>query len=357
MLKSKILIYIIFLPLVFIYCNQKYCGQCNEVLKDQYIIYKNKNYHHGCYDRYIQIYCDQCNLKIEGSYNTSKGKKYHKTCFREYIQKRCDECGDPINGIYNIKDGNEYHESCYTEYILPRCDICKKPVEDKYIKDYWDNFYHEYHAKKMPSCDNCNRLICESLTGGGYSVNSNRFICNICKPYVVVNYNQIQPNLKDVLIILHSVGIKDLPNDIPITLVDSRNELIRLSGNKFGNIQGYTNYEASTLGDKIISEDYHIYILSNLERIIFNAVLAHELLHVYLFKNGISDLNSDVREGFCNLGSNLVYDHYRTNLAKYRIFSMNQNQDPDYGLGFIKLKSLLDELGWEKLLKDLPKIR
>ena len=79
--------------------------------------------------------------------------------------------------------------------------------------------------------------------------------------------------------------IKYLGRTETITLVDSREELILLSGNRLGNIQGYTNYEVSTLAGKVIDQDYHIYILSNLHREIFNAVLAHELLHVYLFQN------------------------------------------------------------------------
>ena len=70
-----------------------------------------------------------------------------------------------------------------------------------------------------------------------------------------------------------------------------------MSGHRHGNIQGYTNYEESTLAGKIIDQDYHIYILSNLHEEIFNAVLAHELLHVYLFQNQI-DLNQILEKDF-----------------------------------------------------------
>ena len=156
--------------------------------------------------------------------------------------------------------------------------------------------------------------ISKALTEGGYSVNNQRYICNICKPDVITKDTQIKPNLMEVLIIFNSVGIKNIPSKIPITLIDSRDELIRLSGNKSGSIQGYTNYVATTVSGKIIKEEYHIYVLSNLHRIIFNAVLAHELLHVYLFQNQLTDLDSDVERGFCNLGSNLIYEHYNTEL-------------------------------------------
>ena len=103
--KRVFFIQILFLPLVFILSNQKICSYCNKELQDQYIIHKNNNYHHLCYENHIQLSCDQCGKKIDGSYNTSNGKNYHKSCYQQYIQKRCDECGDLINGIYNIQDG------------------------------------------------------------------------------------------------------------------------------------------------------------------------------------------------------------------------------------------------------------
>ena len=162
-------------------------------------------------------------------------------------------------------------------------------------------------------------------------------------------------NIK-VLDVLKKVGIKDLPKKIPVTLVDNKSDLIKKSGHRHGNIQGYTNYEESSLAGKIINQDYHIYILSNLHKEIFNAVLAHELLHVYLFQNQI-DLKSDIREGFCNLGSSLIYENYRSKLSKYKLKNMNENIDPDYGIGFRKMKSMRDKIGWKSLLKKLPRMK
>jgi len=336
--------------------NQKFCNVCKEGLSGKYLIHKGKNYHRSCYDKHIQIYCDHCARKIDGSYNTSKGKNYHKLCFQQFIQRRCYECGDLINGIYNVHDGKEYHESCYIEFILPKCDICYQPVEDKYIKDFWGNYYHEYHDRKMPSCDNCNRLISKQLTKGGYYVaNSNRFVCNLCKPDVIKSKSQLRRNLNDVLKLFNQVGINKLPKNLPITLVDSKNELIKISGNRLGKIQGYTSYEESTLDGRIIEQNYHIFILSNLHKEVFNSVLAHELLHVYLFQKRL-DLKSDIREGFCNLGSDLIYEHYNSKLSKYRLKNMNESTDSDYGIGYKKMKSILNDIGWKRLLKKLPRL-
>ena len=68
------------------------------------------------------------------------------------------------------------------------------------------------------------------------------------------------------------------------------------------------------------------------------------------------DLKSDFREGFCNLGSSLIYENYSSKLSKYRLKNMNENTDPDYGIGFRKMKSMLDKIGWKRLLKKLPRL-
>ena len=36
---------------------------------------------------------------------------------------------------------------------------------------------------------------------------------------------------------------------------------------------------------------------------------------------------------------------------------MNENTDPDYGIGFRKMKSMLDKIGWKRLLKKLPRLQ
>lgn len=58
-------------------------------------------------------------------------------------------------------------------------------------------------------------------------------------------------------------------------------------------------------------------------------------------------------EGFCNLGSKLIYDNTQTELSDYLTLSMFKNKDPDYGIGFIKMNEALKKKGWGKLIKEL----
>ena len=353
---KKMTPYLFLLPFLILFANSSTCSYCGRSISGRYTILNNKHYHDTCFENYIQLSCDYCDKKISGTYTEMEGRNYHPACYQDHIQERCAQCDQLISGLYNIKDDKQYHESCFINYILPKCDICRLPIQDQYIEDFWGNIYHEKHTDALPDCDNCSRLICEPLTGGGYSINSKRYVCSVCEPSVVSDQSQIARSMRDVKALLKKVGIQDLPRGIPITMVADKDELIRLSGQRSGKIRGYTHYEAKTLGRKTISESYHIYVLSDLCEIVFDAVLAHELLHVYQIQNGYK-LRSDVREGFCNLGSKLVYDHDGSDLSRLQLRTMYESDDPDYGKGFRNMSSRLDQMGWEGILNNLPSFK
>jgi hypothetical protein len=108
-------------------------------------------------------------------------------------------------------------------------------------------------------------------------------------------------------------------------------------------LKGYTYFN---------NQKYIIEILWGLNQIEFEAVLAHELLHVWIDYNNIK-LNKSKLEGFCNLGSRLVYDNYNLELAKVLKSSMKNNDDPIYGKGYKYMNSLLEIHGWDKLTNML----
>jgi len=239
--------------------------------------------------------------------------------------------------------------------ILEKCDACLNPIEGRYNKDYWGNIYHQKHNNEFPSCDNCNRLICARITQGGYTIDKKRNICSLCYPKVVMKQSQIKDIAKDVKRVLSAIGINNIPSNIPISLVNSMDELDQIATIRLGNVRGYTHYNVNTLAGRKIKEEFHIYVLSNLHELAFKAVLAHEYLHFYLFQNDY-DLESDLREGFCNLGSQLMLKNDNSVLSNYLLDSMYGSDDPDYGKGFIKMNSMLEKKGWNALLNDLVKL-
>ncbi|MFL3006584.1 MAG: LIM domain-containing protein [Candidatus Neomarinimicrobiota bacterium] len=298
--------------------------------------------------------CNFCKNKIDGRYITQDNNAYHEQCYKDHIQLRCDQCKNIINGNYNLKDDKNYHERCFKNFILDKCDVCYKPIEGEFIKDPWGNIYHNYHRSKMPLCESCNRLISKNITDGGYLINKSRNICNICWEYAINEKDKIKNIYSDLRKELKELGIYNLPKAMPIILIDSKEELFRISKIPSSNgLQGYTKYAYQTIGGEKINENFTIFILSNLHEINFRAVLAHEMLHVYLFKNDIA-LKESLVEGFCNLGSKYVYDSNLENkISELKLKSMYKNNHPEYGKGFRIMDSELDRYGWSKLLKKL----
>jgi len=302
-----------------------------------------------------ELKCSYCNKAITGSYLTSDGKSYHEDCYRDHIQPRCDYCKKLIHDAFNILDNKKYHPDCYTDHIVPRCEICESPLLGRYISDYWGNAYHQSHNSELPECQSCGRLICKNLTNGGFKLSDGRHVCSICNETAVVGDFLLESSMDYVKRLLTSNGIDDLPNDIPISLVDSQT-LKRLSKTYSDAMHGFTDQSMQTRNGQVISKESHIYILSHLPLIMFRAVLAHELLHVYLFEKDL-DLKSEIREGFCNLGSEMVYKNSSSEFAKFRQRNMLDNQDPDYGYGYRKMSKQLDQKGWRYLLETLGSIK
>ena len=160
-------------------------------------------------------------------------------------------------------------------------------------------------------------------------------------------YNELR---KELL----GLGLNNIPENIPVVLVDSKEELYRISKIPSSDgLQGYTKYNYQTIGRKKVNENYTIYILSNLHSINFRAVLAHEMLHVYLFNNDIS-LKKSLVEGFCNLGSKYVYNSTpESKISELKLESMFKNNHPEYGRGFRIMDAELRRKGWAVLLKNL----
>jgi hypothetical protein len=299
--------------------------------------------------------CTHCGWELKTEYIIFQGQPYHKECYEKHIQLRCNHCGDPIEGKYNISEGGNYHPSCFHENILDRCDICTQPLSGEYYSDYWGNSFHVKHWNELPECSTCGRLVSDELTSGGFQHKDGRHICSICDQTSVTADYQVNSALKYTLRLLASNHIPDLPQDIAITLVDQK-ELKRISNIFNDSMRGFTDHNMSLRNGIVESRSSHIYILHNLPETMFRAVLAHELLHVYLFEQDL-DLRSDIREGFCNLGSEMVYKDVQTEFSRFQLVNMMKSTDPDYGVGYRKMSTLLENKGWLLLLRDLKKFK
>lgn len=298
-----------------------------------------------------QQVCSYCKKEIRGEYLTNASGSYHPSCYREHVQPRCDYCKKPIEDSYKILDNKNYHIHCYEDHILDKCDICSKPLEGTYLTDFWGNAYHKYHSQGASECGTCGRLISENLSQGGVLLNDGRVVCGICQATAVTQDNYRDAYLREVRRLLRQHGVDNLPDEIPVTLVDATT-LKNLSKINSEEMRAFTDHRTELINGQIVRRESHIYVLNHLPLIVFKAVLAHELLHVYLFEEDLH-LSSADREGFCNLGSELVYEFDGSKMAQFQLRSMQQSKDPDYGLGYRKMSQLLNQKGWVRLLDSL----
>ena len=241
------------------------------------------------------------------------------------------------------------------EPIVPTCMICLQKLNGEYSVDVWGNTFHSKHEKEGVFCHSCSRIISQGVTQGGYVYSDGRHLCSLCKITAVNNDSSIQTSYQAVITQFEEVGIINIVRNIPINLV-SLQEL-----NKKAGYMSHVKLKGFTIIDPILEETTQpvnpcqISILFGLPLIEFEAVLAHELLHVWIYENDL-DLSSFISEGFCNLGADLIYNNDSTKFSQIHLKALAENKHPKYGEGYLFMKKTLEKSGWKNLLKNLASI-
>ncbi len=327
------------------------CGKCSRPIAGNYQIHKRKYYHPNCYKEKVGLICASCGKILEGSYVQQDGKRYHSRC----NQIICDICGSGITGEYTYDKEGKYHKACFLKHKSPRCHVCEQPIVGKYVTDEWGNRAHAKHnGKANPSCDYCGRIISFTTSNGGYNYSDGRVICGICKLTSVEDDYKIRLSQKRVrkLLAAQPAGFDSIPDDVPVQLVD-KPTLKRQAGSILTHQgQGLTRSNLTSRNNEIIDSKHRISILYGMPSLEFEAVLAHELLHVWLTENHIN-LSKKEMEGFCNLASALVYLNDNSKLAQLLLKRMESSSDRIYGKGYRIMNKKLKKYGWKKLKRKI----
>ena len=226
------------------------------------------------------------------------------------------------------------------------CDICDEIINTEYLQDAWGNKFHLEHQENGIYCGTCSRIISKRITGGGFQFDDGRYMCKLCSHSMVDTEELKISSISNVLYLLKEKGIIIDDKNISINLVDRanlQNSTFSLSKHSKKTIKAYTFFN---------NKNYEVNILWGLNQIEFEAVLAHELLHVWIDYNNLK-INNDKLEGFCNLGSSLVYKSYDLKLADILQKSIEEDNDPTYGRGYVYMNSLLEHHGWNELISIL----
>ena len=328
------------------------CEHCQQGIDVEFRQKQSKFFHTYCFKKIQGLICRHCSKILPNTWIDYKGSKYHESCYRLHIQPHCDVCRRAIKSQFTEKEGKKYHLGCYRNHVLPKCVICVRPLDDIFLIDPWGNQFHERHDNQTPICFSCGRVISKATSNGGRRLPDGRFICGICDQTSVSTSNQVRNARDSALKILSSIGIGDFPREVGIRLVD-RLELNRLtkgmSLHTQGEMRGLTKSLETLEDNRRVSSRHTIFLLKDLPALELQGILAHELMHVWLFEKN-AKLNPRDTEGFCNLGNYLVFSRNPSSMASYLLKNLETDADPVYGEGFRLQKRKVNELGWPRFL-------
>jgi len=277
-----------------------------------------------------ELRCRVCGEEITGGYVELDGKVYHERCYREKVQPRCAVCNKPIEGAFVQEAGKSYHPACLKARST-RCVICGEVLKGNYLADPWGNPFHSRHGRKV-LCPFCNRAMADSTTGGSVVAANGMRICRLCEREGVERKGRAESLLERTRLKL-SDSFPVPASSFSFELVDKPrlNELLS-PGRQLGVELGITLEKKARWGRK---ESIHndMFLLSGLPEWLFEAVAAHELVHVWQHLQGLDDLPADQAEGSAELASYLVLKRNGSREARVKMEAMERSDDPSYGAG------------------------
>ncbi|KAF3446265.1 hypothetical protein FNV43_RR11444 [Rhamnella rubrinervis] len=302
--------------------------------------------------------CAGCNTEI-GFFGRSLnclGAVWHPECFR------CHACNLPISDYEFSTSGNyPYHKSCIRENDRLICDVCKHiiPTSPGGSRIYRSHPFlnqkyclsHEYD--NTPRCCSCVRM--EARDTRYETLDDGRKFCQECHDSAIMTTDECQPLYLDIQEFYEGLDM-NLEQQVPISLVGSEalNECLR------GERSGHYYLPQIPLGF-FVSGEPEIIILYGLTRLQTGYVLAHEMMHAWLYLEGYRHLSRDVEEGMCQVMAHMWLDaelnvasQFERRLGEFFKHQIEMDCSQVYGDGFraahravqiYGLRSTIDHIG------------
>lgn len=256
----------------------------------------------------------------------------------------CSYCLRPITGSYLVFEGRNLHEVCYYTHFAKRCAICRGEISGQYLFNSWGDTVCAVHLGEYPTCEYCDRLVAHPLTGRGARYDDGRHVCGHCEEAAVSHTADVRLLLDSVRQMLATWGITvdREPELLPIDkhrMLDVNSELGREAW-------AYTDFKQTvSLFGLWKSERIRIYVLSRMPRVILRSVLAHELMHVWLFTNAPLDMDPSLCEGSCEYAARLVVSDLDDPYVDFLKESQDTSEDLVYGAGFRSVRDYVRRQG------------
>ncbi|MBF0491935.1 MAG: protein DA1 [Deltaproteobacteria bacterium] len=231
--------------------------------------------------------------------------------------------------------------------VLAPCCVCQKELKGKIIGDPWENWAHEEHELTFCSC--CDRIISPHSSNRGVYYKDGRVICGLCTQQAILIPLQAQESKKKVLRALEDIGFAGIPQNIEMEIGQLNSSTPEENKNYKA---GETRTQVHYLNPQQVGLSHKIKVLFGVPKIEFEAILAHEFLHVWQNENKLK-LAPMACEGLCELGAFLIYSQEDTAFARFKIKKMKENKDAVYGEGFRLMLAKLEHLGWEDLIDEI----
>ena len=325
------------------------CSYCFKKIDGQWLEVDGKYYHPN------HFICSNCLKAITHQlFYEHDGKYYDSTCFATFITKRCDYCGKPIIDEAVNFETNTYHASCYNESVGQRCVVGGEVVTNQFFIDDRGNAVCQNHKEEALRCNACQQFLTPVYNGGWEQLTDGRHICTQCAGTAVYEIRDANELIEEVKAELEAAGI-DVDEKYKLAFV-SLQELNSKFDDYLVDHLGVTLYQKSEmLGGLFSSKKFEIRVLYGLPRSLLRSVLAHELMHVWLFANAPQPQNQQMCEGTCQYAAYLVLQNDQTDDGRYFLDYLMKQEDEIYGEGFNKVLGYVNSVGlnpWLDYLRE-----
>src|SRR5262245_3026416 len=251
--------------------------------------------------------CATCGQVILDEYLTIEGRTFHP----DHVL--CAYCGKRIEDTYVTADNQLYHGDCYQKRFVVVCTVCSKVVLDHYVTDFWGGRAHAAHQADTPQCDFCERFI-----AGGYAANAvklpdGRRLCGHCAATSVTTPNQVKDLAGVVSSSLAAHGVKVRMDDITYLLL-GKDKMKKMSYDPERHALGFTDYQRTYSSDVTFC---NMVVLNGMPELQMTAVLAHEIMHVWLQRAGVHTAGTPWIEGSCEYAGYLLMADLNTRESQF----------------------------------------
>jgi hypothetical protein len=256
----------------------------------------------------------------------------------------CDYCRRVITGPYLVYEGRNLHERCYYDHYARYCGICGAALSGQYLTNSWGDAVCAVHLGQYPTCEYCDRLVAEPLTGRGAHYPDGRNVCGHCESSAVADVREAYALLDTVKQELRLWGI-EIDRELELVPIDKL-RMLDVNSAIGKEAWGYTDFKQTvSLFGLMNSEQITIYMLSRLPRTVFLGVLAHELMHVWLYANAPADMDPGLTEGSCEYAAHLVLQNRPDPYVKFLEEAREASDDLVYGTGFRSVRDYAKQVG------------